>query len=95
MSDLSKLYHEEGGRRTPVYRLLSVEGIGPEDDRLVVKKWGRNDRAGTRRYQVFDMDERLVFDTDDCYDSGNALHSVMQWLAKRDEQYKAKHADEA
>jgi hypothetical protein len=75
------------------YLKLSEETIGPEDCRVTVTKW-RNVRArpSSRRYLVRDASGVLIFDTDDCYDSGNALHKVVGFLTELDKKYEAEHA---
>jgi hypothetical protein len=39
-------------------------------------------RAGGCRYQVFDVDGRLRFDSLDCYNLGNAVNAVERWLGQ-------------
>lgn len=37
-------------------------------------------RRGGTRYQVLDVEGRLLFDTQDHYDFGNAVNAVERWL---------------
>lgn len=92
MTDLTKLYRDPS-HKFPVYYLISSEKIGPEGDQLTVSKWGRwQGRASTRRYQIHDKSGVELFDTDDCYDGGNAIHKIMAWLEEYERKYNATHA---
>lgn len=44
--------------------------------------WSTPHRARGRRIRVFDVLDRLAFDTDDCYDGANALNSLDAWEQK-------------
>lgn len=81
-----------GPNGPPSYRLLTTEAVGPDDDRLIVTKWARLPHGSSRRFQIRDVAGSLLFDTDDCHDSGNALHAAMMWLGERQKQYDASHA---
>lgn len=93
-TDLRTLYRDPSYQHR-VYFLMHTETIGPSDDRLTVTKWGRHDNPRTRRYQVHDSGDNELYDTDDCYDGGNALFKLDQWLAEYERRYDAKHAADA
>lgn len=90
-TNLDKL-RRDGPYGSAAYRLLNTELIGPEDDRLTVTMWARLPLSSSRRYQIRDGAGALLYDTDDCHDSGNALHAAMTWLGERQKQYDAAHA---
>lgn len=82
--DLSRQFRDPSFR-FPAYVRLKTEDIGPDDRRLTVTTWAKTDRNchSTRRIQIHDaVSGAGLFDTDDCYDSGNAIHKADNWLSE-------------
>lgn len=66
------------------YTLRETFEVGPLHGRTYHGElWACPSRPSARRIQVFDPDTReKVYDTDDCYDLGNAQHKAYAWAAE-------------
>jgi hypothetical protein len=69
-------------RRSGYYLREKFEINPPTGPTLFGTLWQTSRRTG-RRIQVHDADGAELFDTDDCYDQGNATNRLDLWLAER------------
>ncbi len=66
-------------------RALETFAITWTDDKVWTGKRLSTPRSGGCRFQVFDADNRLLFDTKDCFDRANAVNMLDHWLGERTE----------
>jgi hypothetical protein len=65
----------------------------PDGQELVGTLWATRTRRSGRRIQVRNADGVGLFDTNDCYDQGNAANSLQHWIRAQAEQAESHSGD--
>ena len=81
MSDLTKLYRD-ATFRVPLYKKFAENSAEVAGQMLTMTMWSKQNVPGhtSFRCQIHDATGVELYDGDDSYDTGNAIHNANAWL---------------